>query len=84
LHTELQRHLDAGRRRIRIDAGYVTFIDSAVIQELVEASERCHAERGSLILTNVPTQILRVVKDAGLEAMLLIDTAGDSASRRPA
>jgi len=82
LHAELQRHLDAGRRTIRIDARRVTFIDSAVIQELVDATERCHAERGSLILTNVPTRMRRVVTVAGLEPLLLIDTAGDSRSRR--
>lgn len=84
LHAELQRHLDAGRRVIRIDAGGVTFVDSAVIQELVDVSERCHADRGSLILTNVPARVRRLVKLGGLEPRLLIDTACDSPSRRPA
>lgn len=75
LRAELSRHLDAGRRVIRVDAGSVTFIDAAVISELVDASQRCQAERGSLILTNVPARVRHIIEIAGLEALLLIDTA---------
>lgn len=75
LRAELGRHLEAGRRLIRVDAGSITFIDAAVISELVEASQRCQAERGSLILTNVPARVRHIIEIAGLETLLLIDTA---------
>jgi anti-sigma B factor antagonist len=77
LRTELERHLDEGRRVIRVDVGGVVFIDSTAIGALIDASERCRREHGSLILTNVPPRVQRIVKIAGLETVLLIDTAGN-------
>lgn len=76
LRAELERHLDEGRRVIRIDVGGVTFIDSTAIGELVAASKRCRRDFGSLILTNVPPSVQKIVKITGLDAVLLIDTAG--------
>ena len=81
LRAELAQHLDQGRRVIRVDVGSVTFIDSTAIGALIEGSERCRREHGSLILTNVPLRVQRIVKIAGLEQLLLIDTAG---ANRPA
>jgi anti-sigma B factor antagonist len=77
LRAELNRHLDAGRRVIRVDAQGVEFMDSTAIGELIAASERCRLEHGSLILTNVPARVLRLVSIAGLDRVLLIDTAGN-------
>lgn len=80
LRTALDGHLDAGRRVIRVDVGSVTFVDSTAIGALVDASERCRREHGSLILTNVPPRVDRVLKIAGLDRILLIDTAGATAA----
>jgi anti-sigma B factor antagonist len=76
LRAELDQHLDAGRRVIRVDVGAVEFMDSTAIGTLIDASERCRREHGSLILTNVPPRVQRIVQIAGLEHVLLIDTAG--------
>lgn len=73
--AELHRHLDAGRRLIRVDARGVEFMDSTAIGELVRASERCRAAHGSLILTGVPHRLRRVLSLAGLDQLLLVDTA---------
>lgn len=79
LRAELARHLDAGRRVIRIDAEAVEFVDSTAIAELVTASRRCAAGQGSLILTNVPSRMLQVLNVSGLDKVLLVDTAGNFA-----
>lgn len=81
VRAELTAHIDEGRRVIRVDAGSVTFVDSTAIGALIDASERCRREHGSLILTNVPPRVHRIVKIAGLDRVLLIDTAG---AHRPA
>ncbi|HZC71534.1 MAG TPA: STAS domain-containing protein [Jatrophihabitans sp.] len=75
LRGELSRHLDTGRRVIRVDVGGVTFIDSTALSELINASERCHNEQGSLILTNVPMRVRRTIQICGLESVLLLDRA---------
>jgi anti-sigma B factor antagonist len=77
LRAELAAHLDAGRRVIRVDARGVEFMDSTAVGELVIASERCAADHGSLILTNVPPRVRRLLRIAGLDQVLLVDTAGD-------
>lgn len=81
LGTELQRHLDAGRGFIRINAAGVTFLDSTALGALVTAAERCATARGALILTNVPTRVRRTIQITGLDTVLLIDTACDSHMR---
>ncbi len=84
LRAELCRHLDEGRRVIRVDAAAVDFMDSTAINELIRATERCGADHGSLILTNVPPRVRRLLSVARLDRFLLIDTAGDVETRRPA
>jgi anti-anti-sigma factor len=75
LRSELTRHLDAGRRVLRIDASAVSFIDSTALGALLWASQRCQAERGSLILTGLPARIQRVLTVSGLDQVLLVDGA---------
>jgi anti-sigma B factor antagonist len=75
LRDELTRHLDEGRRVIRVDARAVEFMDSTAIGELITASERCRTEHGSLILTGVPRRLARLLTIAGLDQILLVDTA---------
>jgi anti-sigma B factor antagonist len=79
LRAELLEHLAAGRRVIRVDVGAVEFMDSTALGELVSATDRCIAEQRSLILTNVPPRLRRLIELARLDQVLLIDTAGESA-----
>ncbi|HZC72638.1 MAG TPA: STAS domain-containing protein [Jatrophihabitans sp.] len=80
LRVELTDHLDAGRRVIRVDVGDLEFMDSTALGELVTASQRCTSERGSLILTNVPGRMRRLITLADLDHVLLVDTANDNAT----
>jgi len=75
LRQELNDHLEAGRRVIRVDTNRVDFIDSTAVGALVEASERCRVEHGSLILTGVRRPLQRLLQVAGLDQVLLVDTA---------
>jgi anti-sigma B factor antagonist len=75
LRGELGHHLDEGRRVLRVDARGVEFMDSTAIGELISASERCRADHGSLILTGVPRRLQRLLTVAGLDQVLLVDTA---------
>ena len=51
-------------------------MDSVVIGALLEASQRCQLQRGSLILTGVSARLLqRLLALAGLDQVLLVDTA---------
>jgi anti-anti-sigma factor len=76
LRAELARHLDAGRRVIRVDAQRLDFIDSTALRELMVATQRCTADHGSLILTNVSARLWRVLEVTGLDQVLLVDAAG--------
>jgi anti-sigma B factor antagonist len=75
LADELEVHLGAGRRVIRVDASRVEFMDSTAVGVLVTASGRCRDEHGSLILTGAPASVRRLVNVAGLDRFLLVDTA---------
>lgn len=75
LRDELSRHIDEGRRVIRVDLQLVSFIDSTAIGELIEAGRRCNAEHGSLILTNISAGLYRMLTLTGFAKVLLIDTA---------
>jgi anti-sigma B factor antagonist len=76
LRTELDAHLAAGRRVIRVDTQRLDFIDSTALGELIRATQRCAEEHGSLILTNVSPRLWRILEVTGLDNVLLIDTAG--------
>jgi anti-sigma B factor antagonist len=84
LRAELSRHLDTGRRQIRIDAGGLTYIDSAILGELITIGVRCRREQGSLVLTNPSPRVRRIIEITGVDGLLLIDTAGDTQPHRPA
>lgn len=80
LRAELNEHFDAGRRVIRVDVADLEFLDSTALGELVTATQRCTAERGSLILTNVPQRMRRLIDLAALDHVLLVDTACEDAA----
>lgn len=84
LRAELGEHFAAGRRVIRVDVGAVEFMDSTALGVLVVATEQYTAAQGSLILSNVPSRVRRLIELSGLDRVLLIDTAGESAGSQPA
>jgi anti-sigma B factor antagonist len=75
LRSELDRHLAAGRRVIRVDTSRLEFMDSTAMGVLVTASEECRRQHGSLILTGVRRPLRRLLGIAGLDEVLLVDTA---------
>jgi anti-anti-sigma factor len=75
LHRELAGHLDAGRRVIRVDASRVEFMDSTAAGALAAATARCREHHGTLILTGVRRPVQRLLELAGLDRVLLVDTA---------
>lgn len=84
LRAAFDSHFAAGRRVMHVDVGGVRFIDSTVLGELINASRRCQADQGSLILTNVPPRVRRLVEISGLAGFLVIDTAGAPHPHLPA
>lgn len=80
LRAELLRHLDLGRRVVHVDAGGVRTMDPAATGDLVAVNDRFRRVHGTLILTNVPPCVREIARNAGLDAILLIDTAGDGAA----
>lgn len=84
LRAVLAEHFAAGRRVIRVDVGAVEFMDSTALGVLVVATEQCTAAQGSLILSNVPSRLRRLIELSGLDHALLIDTAGERSASRPA
>lgn len=76
LRDELTKHIDAGRHVIRVDMQRVLFMDSTALGELINATQRCTAEHGSLILTNISASLYRVLRVTGFDSVLLVDTAG--------
>jgi anti-anti-sigma factor len=60
---------------IRVDVSRVEFMDSTAVGALVAASSRCSDLHGSLILTGVRRPIRRLLSVAGLDQILLVDTA---------
>ena len=79
LRAELQRHIGAGRFFIRIDAARVTSLDSNALNALVTGAALCARAHGSMILMNVPAPVRRIIEISGLDTVLLIHTAVDSA-----
>jgi len=84
LGAELAMHIDAGRRVIRVDLQRVSFMDSTAFGELINATRRCAAEHGSLILTNISAGLYRVLKLTGFDNVLLVDAAGGLGREVPA
>jgi anti-anti-sigma factor len=75
VQAELDAHLAAGRRVIRVDTTDVSFMDSTAIGVLISASTRCREQHGSLIVTGAPRALRRLLQIAGLDHLLLVDTA---------
>lgn len=68
---ELDRRMDRELpRRLTIDMGGVTFMDSSGIAVLLRAHRRMAQLQGSMTVANVPQQAQRVFRAAGLHRMI--------------
>lgn len=67
LDKRMERELP---RRLTIDMGGVTFMDSSGIAVLLRAHRRMTQLQGSMTVTNVPQQAQRVFRAAGLHRII--------------
>lgn len=68
---ELDRRMDRDLpRRLTIDMGGVTFMDSSGIAVLLRAHRRMAQLQGSMAVSNVPQQAQRVFQAAGLHRII--------------
>ena len=69
--AELDRRIDRELpRRLIVDMGGVSFMDSSGIAVVLRAHRRMAQLEGSLTVTNVPKQAQRVFRAAGLHRMV--------------
>ena len=72
--TALERALDAALpRRLRLDFGGVTFMDSSGIAVVMRAFRRMTALGGSMELVNVPPQAKKVFDAAGISSRVTME-----------
>ncbi|WP_375474872.1 STAS domain-containing protein [uncultured Jatrophihabitans sp.] len=74
LRAELDAHLDAGRRVLRLDMSGVTFFDSTAIGVVLGAHKRCAADRGAVIVAAASPSLRRLLRLTRLDAVLLVDS----------
>lgn len=69
--AELERQIGAGLpRRLTLDLGGVTFMDSSGIAVVLRARQRMGALGGVVTVANTPTQAGKVLRAAGLERLV--------------
>jgi len=70
LCSELEQHLAARRRFVRLDVRNLRVVDHEALALLGRTHERFLAERGTLVLTGVTDSFLEQVRSAGLASEL--------------
>jgi anti-sigma B factor antagonist len=73
LERELDRAIAAGSRRVFVDFGGATFIDSIVLGVVLRALGRVRARGGSLALVTDDRRILRVLELTGVTRQLRVE-----------
>lgn len=69
--AELERQIGAGLpRRLTLDLGGVSFMDSSGIAVLLRAQRRMGALGGQVAVVNVPAQAGKVLRAAGLDRIM--------------
>lgn len=72
--AELDRQIDLELpRRLTLDLGGVSFMDSSGIAVLLRASRRMKELDGSLRVVHVPQQAARVLRAAGLDKLMELE-----------
>lgn len=78
-------HVRMGRRYVRLDLGEVTGMNAAGLACIAALHQQLLGCRGTLVLTNVQTELYRRLNEAGRGLFLLAPTAADRArAARPA
>lgn len=77
----LEEHEKAGRRFVRVDVGAVSFLDCTCLDVLVTAHQRLLATQGMLVLTDVTPRLMRLLRLARLDRVLLTTGLTDVGSR---
>lgn len=77
----LEEHEKAGRRFVRLDVGAVSFLDCTCLDVLVTAHQRLLAAQGMLVLTDVTPRLMRLLRLARLDRVLLTTGLTDVGSR---
>lgn len=73
LKAALDEIMNAGRFKIVLNLGNVTFMSSAGLRQLLDALKTCKRwNRGNLVLANVPANLKEVLDLAGLTELFLI------------
>ena len=71
LMAELARQVDAALpRKLELDLGGVTFMDSSGIALVLRTWRRMKELGGGLTLTNVPAQAAKVLRAAGVDRLI--------------
>ena len=73
LSDALAKIKDAGRYKIVLNMGEVTYISSAGLSELIDTQNTCrYLKRGELVLAEVPARVREVLNLAGLTPLFTI------------
>jgi len=72
LESALDSEIQAGQYNFVINMGKLTYISSAGLGVLLGVLKRLQAEKGDLILTNVPDKIKRIVDLLGFSKLFTI------------
>ncbi|MGW7101746.1 STAS domain-containing protein [Streptomyces sp. NPDC054838] len=75
--------LIAAHPRLVLDASGVTFCDSSGLSALVQLRRQAVEAGGSVVLTNVPAHLLRLLEISGLGPVFHGDGADESPAHRP-
>ena len=81
LSQQLEQHARAGRRFVRLDMSAVSFLDCTCLDVLVTAHRRQLAARGTLVLTGVTPRLMRLLRLARLDRVLLTTSLSDRDAR---
>lgn len=73
LESEFREAERARPRRIVLDFGELSFIDSTGIHLLIQAQRRADASGHQLVLTHVPAHAMRLFSLTGITAQLTIE-----------
>jgi anti-sigma B factor antagonist len=81
LREQLEEHEKAGRRFIRLDVSAVSFLDCTCLDVLVRAHRRLLAARGAVVLIGVTPRLMRLLRLARLDQVLLTTSRSDLDAR---
>lgn len=77
---EMERHLDVALPlRTELDLGGVSFMDSSGIAVVLRLYKRMQNLGGSMKVTHVPRQAMRVLKTAGISRVVTIESEEEQA-----